>query len=528
MRNPSACKPVRQLLVALLLIGFAETAVSAQTEQIPISLRQAIEMALANNKDVELARQTVLAADWELKDVLARYEPRSTVTSFYEHAKIPVNSFLSGGVNGSVVQSDLMAGYRLSGDAPRAGGSYEASFSSHRFTTNNVFAALNPQYPSELMFRYTQPLFRGRDFSTRLKDIEIAKKNSELTDTQFRKSVIDIILNVKLAYWDLVLARNNLAIQSEVLRYAQQQLDLNKRRAANGIIAAVAVARPEARSAESEQSVYRAMEQVTRAENALKHLIAENAGSRLWETTLTPTGTIEPNTQQIALQDALATALENRLELQEADVVREINAIEQRYFRDQTRPQVDLTGSYGITGLGGSLVQVGAIGQIPLPGYLQGGYGQSLANLAQNRFSTFRVGVQIDLPLRNHASEAKLGRARVEEQRVITQREKLRQLIQLDVRNAYQASNAAESRRRLASVARSDFEQQYASDQRMLNVGYSTNDVVLEGQIALAVARIGELRAQTERNKALAELERAMGTGIEANGITIQARKPGD
>ena len=69
---------------------------------------------------------------------------------------------------------------------------------------------------------------------------------------------------------------------------------------------------------------------------------------------------------------------------------------------------------------------------------------------------------------------------------------------------------------------------QYASDQRMLNVGYSTNDVVLEGQIALAVARIGELRAQTERNKALAELERAMGTGIEANRITIQVRKRGD
>jgi len=528
MRNPCACKLVRQLLVALLLIGFAETAVLAQTEQMPISLRQSIEMALANNKDVELARQTVLAADWELKDVLARYEPRSTVTSFYEHAKIPVNSFLSGGVNGSVIQSDLMAGYRLSGDAPRAGGSYEASFSSHRFTTNNIFAALNPQYPSELMFRYTQPLFRGRDFSTRLKDIEIAKKNSELTDTQFRKAVIEIILNVKLAYWDLVQARNNLSIQSEVLRYAQQQLDLNKRRAANGIIATVAVARPEARAAESEQVVYRSMEQVTRAENALKHLIVENGESRLWETSLTPTETLEANAQQISLQDALAIALENRLELQEADVVREINAIEQRYFRDQTRPQVDLTGSYGITGLGGSLVQVGAIGQLPLPGYLQGGYGQSLANLAQNRFSTFRVGVQIDLPLRNHASEAKLGRARVEEQRVITQREKLRQLIQLDVRNAYQASNAAESRRRLASVARSDFEQQYASDQRMLNVGYSTNDVVLEGQIALAVARIGELRAQTERNKALAELERAMGTGIEANRITIQARRPGD
>jgi outer membrane protein TolC len=501
------------------------------TRQKPIFLGEAIQMAFANNKDVQLARQNVLAADWDLKGVAAQYEPRSTFNSSYERTKLPVTSFLSGGVNGSVVQSDLMAGYRLEGLAPRGGGSYEFNFSSRRFTTNNVFTALNPQYPSDLQFRYTQPHGRGRLFPARTKDIEIAKKNSQLTDTEFRKTATETIVNVKRAYWDLVYARNHLQILSEVLRDTRNQFELSRRRAGTGAIAAIDMARPEARVAESEQNAYRALEEVTRAENALKNLIAENSDSQLWNMSLIPMETVESDVRLISLQEALAAALDNRLELQETDIVREINAIEQRYFRDQTRPQVDLVSSYAVTGLGGSPVNnqtanplIGTLAQSPLPGFLEGGYGQSLTNLAVNRFNSFRVGVQISLPLHNHAAEASLGRALVEGQRVSTQREKLKQLVQMDVRNAYQAVNVAESQRRAASVVRASLEQQYASEQRRVNVGYSTTDVVLERQIGLATARINELHAQTEQNKAQAELERAMGTALEANGVAIRSR----
>jgi outer membrane protein TolC len=117
-----------------------------------------------------------------------------------------------------------------------------------------------------------------------------------------------------------------------------------------------------------------------------------------------------------------------------------------------------------------------------------------------------------------------LGRTLVERKRVATQQEKLKQLVQMDVRNAVQAVHVAESRRRAASTVRASVEQQFASEQRKLNVGYSASDVVLERQISLAAARINELRAQTEQNKALAELQRAMGTALEANHIVIHSR----
>jgi outer membrane protein TolC len=423
--------------------------------QVRLSLEEAIQMALSNNNDIELARQNVRTAGWDLKGTAAEYAARSTFSSFYQRTKAPVASFLSGGVNGSVVQSGISAGYRLNGFAGKGGGTYEIDLSSGRQSTNNVFAALNPQYPSDLMLRYTQPLVRGRKFPARLKDTEIARKNLNLTQTELKQSVAETIVAVQKAYWDLVFARQSLTVQNETLRDIRQRLESDRRRAGNGSIAAIEVVNTEGRSARYEEDVYGALEQVTRAENAFKILVAENHAARLWNLSIMPTDSFNSTVSDITLSQALAAAMENRLELKETDIVAEINAIEQRYYSDQSRPQIDLVASYGIMGLGGSFVDNAAIERLvgpnaALPVFLDGGYGRSLTNLARNRFTDVRVGIEISLPFHNDAAEAKLGRALVERDRVATQQEKLKQLVTMDVRNAVQSVRTAESKRRTA------------------------------------------------------------------------------
>jgi HAE1 family hydrophobic/amphiphilic exporter-1 len=153
---------------------------------------------------------------------------------------------------------------------------------------------------------------------------------------------------------------------------------------------------------------------------------------------------------------------------------------------------------------------------------LIGGYSQSLQNLFGNRYSNFRFGVQINLPLRNRTAEAQLGRSLVEGQRIATQREQLEQSIQVDVRNSLQAVRSAEARLRASAAAREASEQQYGSEQRKLDAGQSTVFLVLERQTALTAARGNELRAQTDLNKAAAELQRATGNALTGNSIVVR------
>ena len=159
-----------------------------------------------------------------------------------------------------------------------------------------------------------------------------------------------------------------------------------------------------------------------------------------------------------------------------------------------------------------------------IPGDLLGGLNQSLLNLGANRYNNFRVGVQVNLPLRNRTAEGQLGRSLVEGRRIATQREQLEQLIQVDVRNSLQAVRTAEARLRAAGATRSASEQQYVSEQRRFDAGRSTLFLVLERQTALTTARGNELRAQTDLNKAIAELQRATGNAMQANNVIVSVK----
>ncbi len=520
--------------------------------QRPLTLREALTMALENNKDIEVARHNVKIAEFDLLGARGAYDPKLSSSSYFERIETPISSFLSGGANGATTSSDFTGTARLEGQAPKFGGNYRFDFSSIRLTTNNQFVPLSPQYPTALTFTYAQPLLRGLRFDNNRRQIEIAKKNLSLTDAQFRQRAIETITGVQRAYWDLVFTLRNLQVQRDAVRDSRSQLEHNKRLVAEGALAPIDVVAAEAQVAGFEQSLFSSLEEVTRAENNLKSLIAVNRQADLWSLSVVPTDSVELAPPEVSLPEALKAAIDNRPELQQAAVVTEINQIDQKYFREQTKPAVDLVGSYGLVGLAGVqgpagnpfvtaanqelrdrvnalLAQAGLPLLTPQPPqalspFLLGGYDQSLQNLLSNRFNNFRVGVQINLPLRNRTAEAQLGRSLVEGQRIATQREQLEQTIQVDVRNALQVLRSAQARLRSAGIAREASEQQYQSEQRKLDAGQSTVFLVLERQTALTTARGNELRAQTDLNKAVAELQRATGNALSINNIVVRVR----
>lgn len=521
------------------------------SRQRPVALREAIAMALENNKDIEVARDNVKIAEFDLLGARGSYDPRFTTTSFYERIESPVSSFLSGGSNGSTTQTDYSGNARLEGLSPKFGGNYRIEFSSIRLTTNNQFSALNPQYPTALTFTYSQPLLRGLRFDNNRRQVAIAKKNLSLTDAQFRQRAIETITNVQRAYWDLVFALRSVQIHRDSVRVAKTQLDHNRRLVQEGQLAPIDIVAAEAQITTFEQNVYSALEEVSKSENNLKNLIAQNQQSPLWNEPLLPTDSVDLTAPDVSLPDALKTAMENRPELQQANVVHEINEIDQRFFKDQKKPAVDLVGSYGMVGLAGAIsggtnpftessVQLraavnkllGNAGFDLLPDRpaqtispnLLGGYSQSVTNLLGNRFHNLRVGVQINLPLRNRTAEAQYGRSLVEAQRIATQREQLEQAIQVEVRNALQAMRSAEARLQAAVATRAANEQQLTSEQRKLDAGQSTTFLVLERQTALTATLGAELKAQTDLNKAIADLQRATGNALRVNSVVVSVR----
>ncbi len=529
-----------------------------------LTMRETIELALDNNKDVEVTRKNVRIAEFDLLAARGVYEPRLSGQSYYERSRAPVFSFFGGGPNFSLTQTNLVGNAGIQGLVRETGATYSVNFNNTRNTTNNIFTSVNPTYTSNLGVNFTQPLLRGRGFDQTRRTIEIAKKNLSLTDTQFRQRTIETVAAVQRSYWDLTFALRNLQVQRDSVKDAKDQLEHNRRLVNEGQLAPIDIVAAETQVANFEQAVYDALNTVNQTENTLKNLVSTNRNDAIWVQSLLPVDSVELAPPKTTLPEALDLALQNRPELEINATQKDINAIDQKFYREQHKPEIDLVASYSQTGAAGTLnpnvinpiggsnstltlnqvianlnqittqtyPQLPQISQIPitttppLPGFLNGGYGGALGNLFAVRYPTFRMGVQFSLPLfGDKTAKAQIGKSLVEGERIETQREQLEQGIQVDVRNALQAIRTGEARLRAAAVARENTAKQYDSEQRKLDAGQSDIYKVLERQTALASARSNELRARTELNKAIADLERATGNTLKANDIAPKLTK---
>jgi HAE1 family hydrophobic/amphiphilic exporter-1 len=526
------------------------------SNQTPITLREAITLALSNNNDIDASRNDVKIAEYNLQAARGVYDPLTSSESYYERRTTPTSSTIGGGSNGSVTQTDPTATLRFGGYSPVGGGSYQVDFSSTRLTTNNQFVTLNPQYPTAFTATYTQPLWRGLRFDLNRHNIEIAKKNLSLSDAQFRQRAIDTITQVEQSYWDLVFALRSLQVQIDAVKQARTQVESNQRLVAQGVLAPIDIVAATTQVTTFEQSVYTAQEAVTRAENTLKTLILPDRTAALWSNALTPITPVTLDAPSVPLEQAVSAALTNRPELAQLKTNSDINQIDVRYYREQTKPQIDLVGTYSPAGLSGALVpqtQTSSRGTSPLlvqrvndlsalagllplpasttstttvPPNLIGGYQQSLLNLFEQRYPTVNVGVRVSLPLRNRVAKANLGRSLTQGAKINDQLAQMRQQIEADVRNNMQAVRSAQARLASAAAARSSAEQQYASEERQFKAGTSTVFLVLQRQTALLAARGSELQAQTDLNKSISNLQRATGNTLEVNNVAVRTDTP--
>jgi len=203
----------------------------------------------------------------------------------------------------------------------------------------------------------------------------------------------------------------------------------------------------------------------------------------------------------------------------------DINQIDLQYFKNQMRPQIDLQATFASTGLAGSPC-TGASCQGSPPAFLQGGFGQDLRNVFSFETRTIVVGMTFQFPIQNTTAKANFAGATIQKEQLEASVRSQDQLIEQDVRNA--AQNVETSRRRVLAArdARVNAETQLEGEQRLYQVGRSTTFLLFQRQNALTNARNAELRAETDYNKALADLQRATSTTLRANNVMVDAPTP--
>ena len=505
-----------------------------------ISLQEVVERTLANDRDLAVSRIQLEEAGYNIKGARGFFDPVIGLKADDLKSVTPAASSLSGGPNGKLTQRQYDLTPSLTGSSPWLGSTYELDASMSRINTDNQFVSLNPQYPTSIGVKLTQPLWRNLRGDDNRHRLQVAvQEDRSLSAEQLRQRVIEIVTQAVDAYWELDFARRNLEVQIEAVRLAEEQFASNRRQAEQGLLARIDVVAAQTQMAEFRQNVFIAQESLTRAENNLKQMTTQDRNDLIWGVALIPE--TEPPVA-IAVPDVLAAtkqAIASRPELKESDLSIAINKLDARLSRELAKPRIDAFANASLSGLSGLAVSqvtnpitvvfgelitqlnlLSAMAGLPLidtaglsggtiPANLIGGPGQSWSNIGAGTYPTVQFGVQFSFPIRNRTASANSAISAAEGKRLRALRDQAEMLIESDVRNSVQSASSAQARYAAAILARQSADEEYASEQRQFQSGTSSVFLVLQRQTQLIVARTREVRAKADLAVAAANLDRA-------------------
>lgn len=527
-----------------------------QAQPLPLSLREAIARALEGNNDIEVSRGDVRFQETQVRSLLGIYDPVFRIQP----------TFTRNSTTGSAATNDFRVNSDFSKLIRQGGGNYQVFFNNTR--TENAFAQAQVSsgqvtnntsaiFSSSLGFQYTQPLARNFRIDNNRRQITIARKRLEQTDSDFRLQATTTITAVQRGYWDLVFAMRNQQNQVANVNLARENLRQVEARIEAGAAAPLERAEVATELANREGELLLATQQVSIFENALKELVLRDPLSAEWSQSFVPTDAPVVTPDPVNMEAALRDAFDNRFELRRLKLQKEINAEDIRFFKNQTKPQIDLNTTFSLDGLsrGGASTdsvlvpqffgneellrqrlnlllppnQQIAQTQILVPGtpsFLAGGFNRSLANIFRSDAPNFTLGVTISFPLRNRTAKANLDGARIQAEQLDAQTRGQEQAVISEVRNAVQAVETTRQRVATARRARENAEIQLDGERKLYDAGRSTTFILFQRENALTNARNAEIRAETDHSKAIADLQRATSTAFRANNVQVVSPVP--
>jgi HAE1 family hydrophobic/amphiphilic exporter-1 len=514
-----------------------------------LSLKDAVAMALSNNLDIELRRADTATAAAAVRGARGFFDPTFRWMPLAEARNTPAGSVLQG-ESGKLSENFLNQNFYFDQRLPWQGSSFAASFENSRQTSSNPFVSLNPLFSSRLVLGVTVPLLRNRETDPQRAELEVRRKERDLSENELKLRAIDVIANVEQAYWTLVSAREDAQVRADTVEWAREQLERNRRMIDAGTLAPVELAAAEAELQRRLDTWYASLQAITEAENALKALLAGDRQDPLWSEVIVPVDirTLEARPAD-DVRPLVEEALSQRLELTATRTQQEINQVQLKLAANQTKPQVNLVGQYVNTGLAGSLrieenpfsssnnalyerlnqlSAAAGLAPVPppsfgsIPGQLIGGYGSTLANLFAGRYQGVQGGLQVDFTFRNNAAEAQLAQTVINERRIKLQRAQIEQAIEAQVRNAAQAIQTARQRITAAEASARAAKEKLDSETRLFQTGESTNFLVLTRQNEYTDSRHRVLVAQLDFNRAVARLDQALGHTLERHGVQVK------
>ena len=497
----------------MVLLTFISAALAAPTaaqtanppRTLPLTVDEAVRMALDNNVDLRADRLDPQISDTRVAAAVGAFKPTLS-SSVQRNSQIqpPQNFLIPTPTDTSVITSSVGLNQRLS----RFGTSYNVTWNATHTDSNSVLNSYNPLVQSGLSLGVSQPLLRDFGIDNARQQLATSRINRDIAGTRLRESLVHTTASVKTAYWNLASAIANVEARRSALDLAQELTRVNKAKVDVGQSPALDLLSAQAEVAADQEQLIIAETAVRQAEDRLRLLIFDTTDREIWSVKIEPVDSPPVGTLTPDLDAAVTTALRDRADLLRARKDIDTSATTVKYASNQRLPDVRANVTYTASGLGGTQV----LRSGGFPGTVVGAgavtdFGNVLNQLFTRDYPTWVVGVSVSYPIGQTSEDAAYARARLERTQADERLKGAEARAIQQVRDAAWKIEMNAKRVETTRVARDLADQRLDAERKLFEVGMSTSFLVIQAQRDLAQAKQNELAAVLAYDLSLVDFE---------------------
>jgi outer membrane protein TolC len=502
-----------------------------------LTLQEAIERALRSNLDIAVRKLSPGIVGSTVTREESLFDSSFEVIVSAEEQSNPSVSSL-GGADIVVDERRYLETSYI--DPLPTGGRYRLTLRSLRTETNSLFSTVNPSFDSEWEIAFTQPLFKNFGLDANRTRIVVARNNHQISKSDFRQTVLDILALVEQAYWELAFRILDLEVKNQALDLARDLLRLNRTKVQVGTLAPIEITQAEAGVADREEGVIVAQNEIRNAEDRLRQLLGR-PGDPLWGLTLRPMDAPPFDETLPELDASLALAMSHRPDLERMRLALSSREAEFALARNLRRPDLVFDAAYGARGLDGEFrdcvdasgnslgfiddvffTDADCTGALGTRMDVSNGFSDAFRQARERDADFWTTGLTLRVPVGNRDARGRYIGARLAREQAEIELKLLEQNATVEVRRAVRQIETDIKRVRAARVNSRLQKEKLEAEQKKFENGISTSFNVLEFQEDLAQARSRENLALVDYNKSRAELQRVLGTLPEHGAIALE------
>lgn len=489
--------------------------------KLELSLKNYIDLVLANNTDIEIARLSVEIPKNQILRAGAIFDPLFIGRFAATRAVSQTSDILAGANELSQLNQPWNFNYQ---QTLSTGALVQFGFNGQKASTNSQFQTFNPSYTTNMALTFTQPLLRGRGGSIVRLPISVARSRVRQSQYNLADTLLDLLTAAETAYWNVIEARENLRVQEQSLALNDAALKRAQRELELGATSPLEIFQPQAQYANAEIFVTQARYRLSLQEIALRRQMGADLDPEIRKLPIVLTEPVTaPNGEEFD-KEAMVQKAMSRPDMKSAMQSLDIDELNIRLAKNNLLPSFNLGGGYTSAGRGGVFfprtgtgLNVGSTPLAPIPG----GLGDAFSQLFNFGFPTYNFSLTLSLPLRDRRATADLADAAIQRKRDMLFVRTTEQNVRLEVLNAINQVEQSKASLKLAQIARDLANKRVEAEQKKYELGTTVIFFVLAAQSDLTAAE-GALVTQTVgyRRNLLTLLQRT-GELLQERGVVV-------